>query len=80
MFLLELDRRQHAIADMLAGWIVEHLDVIEHILPSLIAGSICPSPDPFALEQIEEAFGHCVAVAVPASAHGVGQIVVPQEG
>ena len=64
---------------MLAGRIVEHLDAIELILPSLITGSICPSPDSFTLEQIEEAFGHCVVVAVPTPTHGVGQIVVPQE-
>ncbi len=64
---------------MLAGRVVEHLDVVEHILARFVPCSIGPAPDPLALEQIEEALGHGIVMAVAAPAHGVNQIVVPQE-
>ena len=40
---------------MLAGRVVEHLDVIEHILAGFVPRSIGPAPDPLPLEQVEEA-------------------------
>jgi len=40
---------------MLALRIVEHLDVVENILPGLDAGLVSPAPYPFPLEQVEEA-------------------------
>lgn len=64
---------------MLALRIVEHLDVIEHILTGFYAGSVCPASDPFALEQVEEALRDRVVMAVAAPAHGMFQIVGPQE-
>lgn len=65
---------------MLSLRVVEHLDIIEHIVPGLLAGSIGAPPDPFALEQVEEAFGYGIIVAIPSSAHGVLKIMGAQEG
>lgn len=60
---------------MLALRIVEHLDVIEHILPGFYAGFVCLASDSFALEQVEEALRDRVVMAVAAAAHGMFQIV-----
>ena len=46
----ELDGRQHPVPDMLADRVVEHLDVIEHVLPGFVAGFIGPTPDALTLE------------------------------
>ena len=51
--------------------IVEHLDVVEHVLPGLDAGFVCPAPYPLSLEQVEEALSHGVVVTVASSAHRV---------
>ena len=51
---------------MLAGRVVEHPDVIEHILARFVPCPTGPMPDPLALEQIEEALGHRSVVAVAA--------------
>ena len=64
---------------MVSFRIVEHLDVVEHILPGVGPGFISPAPYPFALEQIEKALDHRVVMTVPASAHRVFQIVMLQE-
>ena len=64
---------------MLALRVVEHLDVVEHILPGFGPGLVGPAPDPFALEQVEEALGNGIVVAVPAPAHRMFQIVGLQE-
>ena len=64
---------------MLAGRVVEHLDVIEHVLAGFVARAIGPAPDPLAFEQVKEALDHGIVMAVAAPAHGVNQIVVPQE-
>ena len=37
LLLLELDGRQHSVSDVFAFRVVEHLDVVEHILASFIA-------------------------------------------
>lgn len=64
---------------MLPLRIVEHLDVIEHILSCVFACPVGPAPDPFAFEQIEEALGDCVVMTVAAAAHGMLKIVSTQE-
>lgn len=61
---------------MSAGSIVEHLDVVEHVPPGILSGFVCSAPDALTLEQVEEAFGNRVIVAVPTSAHAVLEIVV----
>lgn len=53
---------------MLAYRVVEHLDVMEHILPGFVALAIDPLPDTFALEQVEKALDHRVVIAVAKSA------------
>ena len=60
---------------MLAFWIVEHLDVIEHILPGFGAGLVDAPAYALALEQVKEALGDGIVVTVPAPAHRVLQIV-----
>ena len=57
-------------------WVVEHLDVVEDIGLGGIARRIDLAADAFALEQLEEALGHGVVVAVAASAHAGDQLVV----
>ena len=65
---------------MLADRVVEHLDVIEHVLPGFFARFLGASPDALTLEEIEEALGDGVIVAVYPPAHGVFQIMSPGEG
>ena len=65
----ECDGRQHPVSDVLALWIVEHFDVVEHVLSGVGAGSVGSPPDPFALQQIEETLGDRVVMAVTATAH-----------
>ena len=45
-------------------WVVEHLDVVEHILPGIVTGFVGPAPYPLPLEQVEEALGDGVVMAV----------------
>ena len=59
--------------------IVEHFDVVEHISPCLVTGSISASSDPFAFEQVEEALSDCIVMAITTPAHGVLQIVMLEE-
>lgn len=47
----ELDGRLHLVTRMLALWIAEHLDVIEHTLPCLFTHPLGSAPDLFALER-----------------------------
>ena len=53
---------------MLSLGIVEHLNVVEHILPGIGSGFIGPAPYPFTFEQIEEALRDSVVVTVAAPA------------
>ena len=64
---------------MLAFWVVEHLDVIEHVLPCGLPGLVCASADALSLEELEEAFRYCIVVAVAAAAHAGLQIVLGKE-
>ena len=49
---------------MAADRIVEHFDVIEDISPRHFPGFVGLSFDPFALEELEEAFRHCVILTI----------------
>lgn len=64
---------------MLAGRIVEHLDVFEHIPACLVARAVDLAADTLALEQVEDALGDSVVMTVAATAHRALQIVVFQE-
>ena len=61
--------RQHAVVSVLAGRVIEHLDIIEHVLPCCIACDVRPPPDPFPLQELEEALGDGIIMTVTTSAH-----------
>jgi len=65
---------------MLAHRVVEHLDVIEHVLSGLVTRFVSAPPDALTLEEVEEALGHGVIVAVAPPAHGMLKIVGSGEG
>ena len=46
----ELDGRQHPVPDLLANRVVEHLDIIEHVLPGFLACFVGAASDALALE------------------------------
>lgn len=60
--------------------VVKHLDVIEHIAACVVSGQIDPAFDPLAFQELEEAFGHCIIVAVTTPAHAANDVVGLQEG
>ena len=64
---------------MLALRVVEQLEVFEHVLPGGVAGRVGPTPDPFALQKLEKAFGDGVVVAVAAPAHAGVKVMLMQE-
>ena len=65
---------------MLALRVIEQLDVLEHVLPGGIAGRVRPSPDALPLQELEDAFGDGVVVAVPASVHTRLKVALAEEG
>lgn len=54
---------------MASDWVVEHFNVVEDVLPSLITVFIGLPLYLLALEQLKEAFGNSVVVAVATTAH-----------
>ena len=65
---IEINGRQHAVVRVFALRGIEQLDVLEHVLPSGLAGRVRPSSDALPLQELEEALGDGVVVAVPAPA------------
>ena len=63
---------------MFALRIVEHLNIVENILPRIISGFVGFASDAFAFQEIEEAFGDSVVVTVSPAAHAVFEVVVSQ--
>src|SRR6185312_713634 len=59
--------------------VVEHLNVVEDVATRLLAITIRAVSYSLALEQLKEALGHGVVVAVPATAHAAHQVVLAQE-
>jgi len=47
---------------MFALRVVEHLNVVKHILPRVVSGFVSSAPYTFALEKVEEAFSNRVVV------------------
>ena len=64
---------------MFALRIVEHLDVVEHILSGVRSCLVVSASCPLSLEQVEEALGNGIVVTVPVPAYRVFQIVMLQE-
>ena len=64
---------------MTAPGVVEHFDVAEDVRAGVAACGADLPTDTLALEQLEEALGHRVVVAVAAPAHAADQVVVAQE-
>jgi hypothetical protein len=77
---LELYRRDIASGIVLTLGVVKHLEVIEDIGPCVLPGWIDLTPNAFALEQLEEALGHCVFMAVTSATHSADQVVIAQKG
>ena len=64
---------------MPAFWVVEHLDVIEHIAASILPCVVDFSLNPFPLQKLEKALGYGVVMTVTSSAHTGLQVVAGQE-
>jgi hypothetical protein len=58
-----------------AFWVVEHLDVFEHIGPGILPSAVDLSLDPFMLQQLKKALSHRVVMAVIASTHASTHVV-----
>ena len=71
--------RQHAVVCVLAGWVIEHLDVIEYVLPCCIACDVRPPPDPFPFQELKKALGDGIIMTVSTSAHACVQIVFSEK-
>ena len=64
---------------MFAFRVIEHFDVIEDILSCLLAVFVCPTTDAFTFEQIKEALGNGIVMAIAAPAHRMFNVVGPQK-
>jgi len=60
---------------MLSLWVMEHLDIVRHVLPRLGSRFIDPAPSTFPLEQIKEAIQDRAVMTVSAPAHRMLQSV-----
>ena len=79
MAFFELYRRDAARRIVATVGVVEHLDVVKDISTGILPGWVDLAANPLTFEQLEEALGHGVVVAVAPAAHTTDQIVVPQE-
>src|SRR5690606_3772835 len=59
--------------------VVEHLDVVEDIGSGLLPGGVDTTANPFALEQLEKAFGHGIVMTIAPAAHAGFKPVSLQE-
>lgn len=69
MPLFKLDWRYPFIEAVAPLRIVKHLDVVEDVLPGLIACRINLAANSLSFQQLGKALGDCVVVAVTAHAH-----------
>ena len=60
---------------MAAFYVVEHLDVIEHITTSIFPRDVDFSLDPFPFQKLEKVLGHGVVMTVASATHTGNQIV-----
>jgi hypothetical protein len=47
---------QHTVVGVLLGWVVEHLNPIEHVLPCSVACGACPPPNSLLFHKVKEVF------------------------
>ncbi len=52
---------------MFAPGIIEHLDVVERVVPCVLSGFVCPATNVFAFEPVEETFRDSVDLKVDTS-------------
>ena len=79
MAFFELYRRDAARCVVATLGVVEHLDLVKDISTGILPGWVDLAANPLTLEQLEEAFGHSIVMAVAPAAHTTDQVVVPQE-
>ena len=79
MAFFELYRRDAARCVVATLGVVEHLDVVKDISTGVLPGWVDLAANPLTFEQLEEALGHGVVVAVATPAHAADQVVVPQK-
>ena len=79
MAFFELYWRNISSSAVTPLWVVEHLDVVEDICPGILACCVDLPANSLTLEQLEEALGHSVVMAVAAAAHAGDQMVLAQE-
>ena len=65
----EVDGRQHPVSGMFAFRVIEHFDVVEDVLSGLFPRLVSSAADALAFEQVEEAFGDRIVMAVSTPAH-----------
>lgn len=54
----------------------EHLNVLEHVMSSVVSCQVDLTPDAFPFQKLEEALGDGIVMAVAASAHAAFQVVL----
>lgn len=59
--------------------VVEHLDVIEHVLPGFLPAVVDFSSNAFVLEQLKKALRNSIVVTVTAPAHAGSQVMGLEE-
>ena len=58
---------------------IEYLNLIKQFLSRVFPDIVGPSSNTLPFEQLEEALGYRIVVAISATAHAVGEVVRPQE-
>ena len=48
LLLFKFDRRQHSVSNMLTLRVIEHLYVVEDVLPRIVSGLVGSAPDALA--------------------------------
>ena len=74
MATLELGGRCAAGSTVAPLGVIEHLDVAEDVGPGCISCRVYLPTNAFPLEQLEEALGHGVVVAVAATTHAGDEV------
>ncbi|KTA87066.1 hypothetical protein UC37_22160, partial [Aeromonas salmonicida subsp. salmonicida] len=60
---------------MAPDWVVKHFDIIKYVAAGFVSCRVNPALDPLPFEQLKEALGDSIVVAVTTSAHTATQVV-----